>query len=106
MSSSNPEYGQATGALTRAAGLVSDAKADFNSISAKLTDQINGVQSQWGGQGATAFFVLHQAWSEKQRTIVSALDEFANSLTSTEKDNTNTDEAQHSTFNKLNSRLS
>lgn len=101
-----PEYGQATGALTRAAGLVSDAKADFNTISARLTDQISGVQSQWGGQGASAFFVLHQAWTEKQRTIVSALDDFSNSLTSTERDNTNTDETQGSSFARLNGRLS
>ena len=104
MSNAN-EYGQATGALTRAAGMVSDAKADFNAISAKLTDQISGVQSQWGGQGASAFFVLHQTWTEKQRTIVNALEDFSQSLTSTEKDNTNTDDTQSQSLNKLTSRL-
>jgi len=104
--SSSPEYGQGDGTLTRAAGLVSDARADFNSISGRLTDQISSVQGRWGGQGASAFFVLHQTWTEKQRTIVSALDEFAQSLTVTERDNVNTDDEQGSNFGRLNSRLS
>ena len=65
--SNAPEYGQGQGTLTRAAGLVSDARADFTSLSAKLSDQIAAVQGKWGGQGATAFFTLHQTWSEKQR---------------------------------------
>ncbi|MGA8256348.1 MAG: WXG100 family type VII secretion target [Nocardioides sp.] len=103
--SNAPEYGQGEGTLTRAAGLVSDARADFNNISSRLTDQIAGVQSKWGGQGASAFFVLHQAWTEKQQTIVNALDEFANSLTSTERINTSTDDEQGSNFGRLTSKL-
>ena len=104
--SNAPEYGQGQGTLTRAAGLVSDARADFTSLSAKLTDQISAVQGKWGGQGASAFFILHQTWSEKQQTIVAALDEFANSLTLTERDNTSTDDEQGAGFGRLSSRLS
>lgn len=104
MSNAN-EYGQGEGTLTRAAGLVSDARADFNSISGKLTDQISNVQGKWGGQGASAFFVLHQTWTEKQATIVNALDEFAQSLTTTEQTNTATDDDQGSTFGRLSGRL-
>lgn len=104
--SNAPEYGQGEGTLTRAAGLVSDARADFTSLSAKLTDQISAVQGKWGGQGASAFFVLHQTWTEKQKTIVGALDEFANSLTLTEKDNVSTDDTQSAGFGRLSSRLS
>lgn len=104
--SNAPEYGQGQGTLTRAAGLVSDARADFTSLSAKLTDQISAVQGKWGGQGASAFFILHQTWSEKQKTIVGALDEFASSLTVTERDNLNTDDEQSAGFGRLSSRLS
>ena len=104
--SNAPEYGQGQGTLTRAAGLVSDARADFTSLSAKLTDQISAVQGKWGGQGASAFFILHQTWSEKQKTIVGALDEFANSLTLTERDNLSTDDEQSAGFGRLSSRLS
>ena len=105
MSNGANEYGQGEGTLTRAAGLVSDARADFNTISGKLTDQISGVQGKWGGQGASAFFVLHQTWTEKQKTIVSALDEFAQSLTTTEQTNLSTDDEQSSTFGRLSGRL-
>lgn len=104
--SNAPEFGQGQGTLTRAAGLVSDARVDFNTISARLTDQISAVQGKWGGQGASAFFVLHQTWTEKQKIIVGALDEFAQSLTVTEKDNVSTDEEQSSGFGRLSSRLS
>ena len=103
---SNPEYGQGEGTLTRAAGLVSDARADFTTISSRLTDQIAGVQSKWGGQGASAFFVLHQTWTEKQTTIVSALDEFAQSLTTTEQTNVTNDDEQGASYNRLAGRLS
>lgn len=103
--SNAPEFGQGQGTLTRAAGLVSDAKADFTTISGRLTDQIAAVQGRWGGQGATAFFALHQAWAEKQKIIVGALDEFAASLTTTEKDNVSTDDAQNASYTKLNGRL-
>jgi WXG100 family type VII secretion target len=103
--SNAPEFGQGQGTLTRAAGLVSDAKADFTTISGRLTDQIAAVQGRWGGQGATAFFALHQAWTEKQKIIVNALDEFSASLTTTEKDNVSTDDAQNASYTKLNGRL-
>ena len=47
----------------------------------------------------------HQAWTEKQRVITNALNEFEASLTSTEKDNVNTDETQSSNYNRVAGRL-
>jgi WXG100 family type VII secretion target len=99
------EYGQGEGTLTRAAGLVTDARTDFTKIAGRLTDQIAAVQGQWGGQGASAFFILHQAWSEKQEVIVKALDDFANSLGVTERDNVSTDEAQNANYTRLTNRV-
>ena len=101
----NQEFGQGEGTLTRAAGMVTDARADFDRIAGKLTDQIAGVQGKWGGSGAQAFFTLHQAWTEKQKVIVSALDEFSNSLGVTERDNVSTDDAQGSNLTRLTNRV-
>ena len=99
------EFGQGDGTLSHAAGLVTDARTDFTAYSARLDSQIAGVQGRWGGRGAQAFFLLHQAWTEKQRTIVNALDDFAGSLTSTEQDNTATDDEIGASYSQLRGRL-
>jgi WXG100 family type VII secretion target len=103
--SNAPEFGQGEGTLTQAAGLVSDARGDFNRIAGRLTNQISAVQGKWGGQGAAAFFTLHTAWTEKQQVIVDALDEFSASLTTTERDNVSTDDAQNASYTNLQGRL-
>lgn len=105
MSQGAPEMGQGEKTLTRAAGLVADAKQDFDGLSKALEGQIAGLQGKWAGAGGTAFFSLHQAWTEKQRVITNALNEFEASLTSTEKDNLNTDETQSSNYNRYAGRL-
>jgi WXG100 family type VII secretion target len=104
--SNAPEFGQGAGTLSKAAGLVTDARADFTTIANRLSGQIAGVQGKWGGSGASAFFTLHNAWNEKQKVIVDALDEFAASLQTTEKDNLATDDAQSANYTRLNGRLS
>ena len=105
MSQGAPEMGQGEKTLTRAAGLVADAKSDFDSMSRTLDGQIQGLQGKWAGAGGSAFFALHQAWTEKQNTIVSALNEFEASLRSTEKDNTTTDQTQSDNYNRTAGRL-
>ncbi len=99
------DYGQGEGTLTRAAEMVTTARSDFDGLARTLDGQIQGVRGKWGGAGAEAFFTLHQAWTEKQATIVSALDEFASSLTSTEKVNVSTDEDQSANYNRTAGRL-
>jgi WXG100 family type VII secretion target len=103
--SQSAEMGQGEGTLTRAAGLVAEAKQDFDRLSGQLEGQIQGLQGRWTGAGGTAFFQLHRAWTEKQRIIVSALNEFEASLTSTERDNISTDEAQSSNYARTAGRL-
>lgn len=103
--SNSPEFGQGEGVLSRAAGMVADARTDFNSYSSTLTNQIAGVHGKWGGAGATAFFTLHQAWTEKHKVIVDALNEFEDSLQVTERDNTATDDTQRSSYTNLQGRL-
>ena len=105
MSQGAPEMGQGEKTLTRAAGLVAEAKQDFDGLSRALEGQIAGLQSTWAGAGGTAFFRLHRAWTEKQRAITSALDEFEASLTWTELDNLHTDETQSSHYHRYAGRL-
>lgn len=99
-------YGQGEQTLSKAAGMVAEAKSDFDRMAATLDGQIQGMRNQWVGQGGAAFFALHQAWTEKQKIIVSALNEFESSLTRTEKDNVSTDQEQGSGMSRLSSRLS
>ena len=99
------EMGQGEGTLSKGAGLVADAKVDFDRISNKLDGQIQGLRGRWQGAGGTAFFTLHQAWTEKQNVITNALNEFEASLQSTERDNVNTDEAQSANYNRTAGRL-
>lgn len=99
------DYGQGEGTLTRAAEMVTTARGDFDRLAGVLDGQIQGVRGQWGGAGAEAFFTLHQAWTEKQATIVSALDEFSSSLTGTERTNVSTDEEQGANYARTHGRL-
>jgi WXG100 family type VII secretion target len=102
---SAPEMGQGEGTLGRGAGLVAMAKVDLDRISSRLDAQIQGLSGRWQGAGGTAFFTLHQAWTDKQRTIVHALDSFERALTDTERDNVTTDEAQSAAYARTTSRL-
>lgn len=99
------EMGQGAGTLTRAAGLVAEARHDFDRLSRKLDGQIRGLQGKWTGAGGHAFFALHQAWTERQKVIVSALDGFEASLRATETDTISTDEAQSANYTRTASRL-
>ena len=71
----------------------------------ELDGQIAGLRGKWAGAGGTAFFALHEAWTEKQNVITNALNEFEASLQSTEKDNMSTDEAQSANYNRTAGRL-
>lgn len=106
MPMSTQEMGQGDGTLTRAAGMVREAKADFDRLARDLDGRIQGLRGQWVGAGGTAFFRLQQAWTEKQRVIVGALDQFEASLVATERDNVGTDEAQSANYHRTAARLS
>ena len=105
MSHSTHEMGQAEGALTRAAHLVAEARADFDRLSAGLDSQVQGLRGQWAGSGGSAFFALHQAWTEQMGVVVGALDRFEASLAATEQDNVGTDEAESARYHRTLGRL-
>jgi WXG100 family type VII secretion target len=91
--------------LQRAAGMVVDAKGDFDKLSGNLSGQLSSMSAKWVGQGGSAFQALQTAWTEKQGKIVRALDDFEAALTQTQRDNISTDDTQHGNMNKLTGRL-
>ena len=99
------EYGQGEKVLSRAAGMVAEAKSDFDGISKNLMGNVETLRGAWAGQGALAFQSLAQAWNEKQTKIVSALNEFEQNLVATEKDNVSTDDNQSSSMTNLQNSL-
>jgi WXG100 family type VII secretion target len=103
--SSAQEMGQGRGALSAAAGIVADARHDFDRLDSELVQHIEAARAAWSGQGGAAFQALGHTWSAKQRTIVGALNRFEASLRSTEKDNTATDDTQSAAFTRHQQRL-
>ena len=99
------EMGMGEGTLSKAAGMVSTARQDFHQLSGQLDGQIAGLKGKWEGAGGQAFFILHQAWTEKQKVVVDALNEFEASLRGTEKDATNTDDTQAANFANFQNKL-
>jgi len=101
----NADYGQGAGTLSKAAKDVRDAKAKFDQLSKELSGQLEGMKVKWVGQGGTAFTNLHTMWTEKQTKIVRTLDDLADKLDTTEKNNTANDEQQNSVIAKLAAKL-
>ena len=88
------EMGMGVGTLGRGADLVGAARADFDRMSAELDQEIDQLRPRWQGAGGRAFFVLKDAWHDRHRQVVAALDELATALRDTGRDVLATDEAQ------------
>lgn len=99
------EMGMGEGTLTKAAGMVSTARQDFHRLSGELDGQINDLKGKWAGAGGQAFFILHQAWTDKQKLVVEALNEFEASLRGTEKDATTVDDTQAVNYANFQNKL-
>lgn len=99
------EMGMGAGTLGRGAELVGAARVDFDRMSAELDLELDQLRGRWQGAGGRAFFVLHDAWEEQQRRIVSALDDLGAALRGTERDVMTTDEAQASAYHQDLGRL-
>jgi uncharacterized protein YukE len=99
------EMGQGQGVLSAAALMVAEAKRDLDRLDLEFAQHVAQARSAWVGTGSTAFQNLGAAWSERQHTIVSALDRFEAALRATERENTSTDEAQSAAFSRTQRRL-
>lgn len=99
------EMSAAAGALREATEHVKEARSDVTAASQRLAQQITSIGAKWGGEGARAFQQVHTRWQEKQATIVRVLDDFADQLIETDRDNLATDAAQAEISARLLSRL-
>lgn len=99
------EMGMGAGTLGRGAGLVEAARHDFDRASCELDLEIDQLRSQWQGAGGQAFFVLKDAWSDRQRQVTAALEELAGALRGTERDVTATDQQQAAGYHQDLGRL-
>lgn len=99
------EMGMGVGTLGRGADLVGAARADFDRMSAELDAGIEELRGRWQGAGGSAFFVLEDAWQERHRRVVAALDGLAAALRGTERDVTATDQEQAAGYHQDLGRL-
>lgn len=105
MSGMSPGLHAEEGVLAAASGKVLEARVDVLQRSQRLEGEIASLAGAWSGEGARAFERLHQAWQEKQRRVVGALDDLATALDETGRDTTATDAAQADVSALLLSRL-
>lgn len=92
-------------ALTRAAGLVAEARRDLDKQCGDMRNKLMGIGAQWKGSSASAFSQVMDQWDRDARKIVTALDAFESNLKASEAAYTAEDQAQQAAFNKLSSRL-
>src|SRR5687768_11546530 len=74
------EMGMGAGTLGRGADLVGGARQDFDRLSAGLDHEIDQLRPRWQGAGGRAFFELKDAWNDRHRRVVAALDDLATAL--------------------------
>ena len=86
--------GLTVGTLERAAALVGTARADLVGLGGRLSAGLADAQAGWRGGGARSFAGFHQAWSERHRAIVAALDGFESALRGLETISQRTDAEQ------------
>ncbi|GAA1511455.1 WXG100 family type VII secretion target [Nocardioides humi] len=99
------EFGQAEGALKRVAERVVQAKEEFGGHASTMDGQLERLRLEWQGSGGLSFNNLKQAWLEKHKVVITALDRFHASLTETEADNRAVDEQAGSEMVNLLNRL-
>ena len=102
---SSRDLSAAAGSLRTASEHVRRARADVTTASQRLAGQIEAIGADWGGEGARAFHRVHLAWQEKHARIVRVLDDFAESLDATDRDNLATDAERSEVSQRLLSRL-
>jgi len=92
-------------ALTRGAQLVSDARGELDQQLSALRRKLAGLGAQWAGAGSTAFHQVMHRWDEDTRRIITALNDFEANLRSSEQTYNASDQAQASSFSRLQGRL-
>lgn len=89
-------------ALITGAQLVSDAKTDLDGRFGTVRTQVATAAASWQGGGSNSFQQTMSSWDHSVRKVTAALDEFEQSLRSTQTDFDETDASQEQAFSKLN----
>lgn len=99
------EVSAGDGALKQGADAVAQSRGELQRELGSLEGKLSSIGSHWQGQGAVAFNTLMARWREDANKIVSALNEFESNLLSSQSTYTASDEAQQSSFSRLQGRL-
>jgi WXG100 family type VII secretion target len=99
------EVSAADGALLRGSKIVSDARQQLTQELSSLEGKLAGIGAAWKGSGSTAFQSVMTRWQQDASKIINALSRFEENLTSSQSTYVSTDDAQQSSFSKLQSRL-
>jgi WXG100 family type VII secretion target len=91
--------------LIRGAQLVSHARGELGQQLSALRGKLSGLSAQWAGAGSAAFHQVMNRWDDDTRRIITALDNFEANLRSSEQTYNAADDAQASSFSRLQTRL-
>lgn len=72
-------------AIGASIALTRGARQELTGEVTALDHRIAGIGGQWVGQSAVAFGRVHAAWTDQVQRLMTALDEFADNLTGTER---------------------
>jgi WXG100 family type VII secretion target len=86
------------GAQQRAAQKVNTKQGEFNGQLTSLTGEVGGLQGQYTGQGANAFFQLANSWLEDANRLIREFEVFSSRLTSVDTKASASEEESTSVF--------
>ena len=102
---STNRVGFGDGTIRTTEQLMAGARGELRRLSSELQTEIGQLQGRFGGQAAVALGNLNAAWDEKHSRIVSTLERFEASLSTTEKTMTANDEESSAALATIQARM-
>lgn len=81
------------------------AQSEFTKHGNELTTQLSNMQKDWVGEGGVAFGKLMIEWNDRQDKITKLLQQFEDSLSTTQKTSTEQDSTQAANMFAMNKNL-
>lgn len=86
------------GAQTRAAGIIRDRQAEFNTLIDSVSKHHSDLQSGYQGEGAARLSNLVGDWVDSAKTLIKEFDAFAQRMETTDKNTSSSQSDQSGTF--------
>lgn len=86
------------GAILAIRNYIENARTALRTENDRITGQIEGWRPNWQGEGATSFQAFRNTWNERFAAMLATLDQFEQSLTTTNTSFQNTDSESGSKF--------